>query len=51
MLKNDCSVDDVADYLFYIQSQYMQIGPKEITVAIRANLVDVAKAIAEDRVI
>lgn len=48
MLKNNCDVDDVADYLFLIQSQYMQMGPKEINKAIRAKLVDVAMAISED---
>lgn len=49
MLKNNCSVDDVVDYLFLIQSQYMQIGPKEIDSVNRTKLVSVALAISEDR--
>ncbi len=49
MLKNNCSVADVADYLFLVQSQYMQIGPKEITDTIRAKLIGVAQAISDDK--
>ena len=47
MLKNNCSVEEVADYLFVIQSQAMQIGPKEIDGTIRAKLIGVAQAISE----
>ena len=48
MLKNNCTVDEVADYLFLIQSQYMQIGPKQIDGTIRAKLIRVALAISDD---
>ena len=51
MLKNNCSVDDVADYLFLIQSRYMGMGPKESDRAIHTRLVGVALAISEDQLI
>ena len=51
MLKNSCSVDDVSDYLFLIQSQYMKMGPKETNSTIRAKLISVALAISDDHLI
>ncbi len=48
MLKNGCSVGEVADYLFLIQSQYMQMGPKTIDAEILNKLLDVANAISND---
>ena len=48
MLKSNCSVDDVANYLFLIQSQYMQMGPTEINRTTRAKLISVALAISDD---
>lgn len=38
----------VADYLFLVQSQYLQIGPKQIDGTIRAKLIRVALAISDD---
>ncbi len=48
MQKNNCSAEEVADYLFLIQSQYMQMGPKEIDAKIRKKLLEVALAISDD---
>lgn len=47
MLKNDCSVEEVADYLFVVQSQAMQIGPKKVDGTIRTELIGVAQAISD----
>lgn len=47
MLKNNSSVEEVADYLFVIQSQAMQIGPKKIDGTIRTELIGVAQAISD----
>ena len=47
MLKNNSSVEDVADYLFVVQSQAMQIGPKKMDGTIRTELIGVAQAISD----
>lgn len=47
VLRNGQSVEDVVDYLFLIQSQYMGLGPVKMNDRLRAKLEKVASALGD----
>lgn len=48
MLRNNCDVAEAIDYLFFIQSQHMGMGPTKIDTRIRTKLLTVVQAISDD---
>ncbi|MEP4979438.1 hypothetical protein [Ascidiaceihabitans sp.] len=51
MLRNNSDFAEVVDYLFFIQSQHIGMGPKEIDLRIRTKLLAVVQAISDDPLI
>lgn len=48
MLRNNGTFAEVIDYLFFIESQYMGIGPKKIDIQTRTRLLAVVQGISDD---
>ncbi len=48
MLRDDQEYDAIVRYLFYIESEWMSLGPKEMNQTIAKRLARIVQAIADD---